>query len=311
MKEKSVRGQDVKVTDAASYDAVAATFDQLSERFSAPIAARLIDLARIAPSARVLDLGTGAGLLALRAAEQARAGRVVGIDHSPGMLHEAKSKAEHQGLSERTDFLQMDAEALTFGAASFDVAVSLFVFLHLPDPLAAARELLRVLAPGGRVVIGLGSGAPLLSLAGASQAGRRLFEALAYARGRVLTAPAFMNALLAEMGLAAQDGGHMPHQHGIDAANVLAAAGFRDVRSSWTGATFYLSPSEFWDVCATYGSAERVRLSEMSPETRDDVKKEFLRRAGQVADRNGKLIYRCGARIHVATRPDGPTGAAV
>ena len=134
-----VLGGEVKRADAASYDVVAAGFDQLSERFSAPIAERLLDMAGISGNERVLDVGAGTGVVALRAAQ--RCGSVVGVDHSAGMLREAGEKARRLGLGERVAFREMDAEALEFGAGSFDVAVSLFVFLHLPDPLAAAREL--------------------------------------------------------------------------------------------------------------------------------------------------------------------------
>jgi SAM-dependent methyltransferase len=294
-------GQGIKNTDAASYDAVATTFDQLSERFSAPIAERLLDIAKLAPAERVLDLGTGAGLLALRAAAQAPAGKVIGIDHSSGMLRQAEEKAGRLGLSDRVAFRRMDAESLEFDAGSFDVAVSLFVLLHLPNPRVAVNELHRVLRPGGRAIIGLGSGAPLLSAAGVAQAGRRLME-LAQARGRVLAAPAFMQALMVEMGLGGQEGEHMPHYDRIDARKLLAGAGFTRIHSFWTGAMFALSPEEFWDVCATYGSAERVRLGALSPEATRALKEEFLRRTRSVVARNGRLEYRCGARIYAASR---------
>lgn len=301
---QATSGQGIKSTDAASYDAVASTFDQLSERFSAPIAKRLLDLAAIASTERVLDLGTGAGLLALRAAEKVGAGKVVGIDHSTGMLRQAADKAGRLGLSDRVEFRRMDAESLELDAGGFDVAVSLFVLLHLPNPRAAVSELHRVLRPGGRVVIGLGSGAPLLSVAGVAQAGRRVTE-LARARGRVLGAPAFMQGLMAEMGLAGQEAEHMPHYDRLDARKLLAEAGFTRIRSFWTGAMFALSPEEFWDVCATYGSAERVRMAALSPEAARGLKDEFFRRARSVLARNGRLEYRCGARIHAAFRGPG------
>lgn len=297
-------GQGIKSTDAASYDAVATTFDQLSERFSAPIAKRLLDLAELASNERVLDLGTGAGLLALRAAGQTPAGKVVGIDHSAGMLRQAEEKASRLGLSDRVEFRRMDAEGLEFDTGAFDVAVSLFVLLHLPNPRAALSELHRVLRPGGRVVIGLGSGAPLLSAAGVAQAGRRLTD-LARARGRVLGAPAFMQALMAEMGLAGHEAEHMPHYDRIDANKLLAEAGFERIRSFWTGAMFALSPEEFWDVCATYGSAERVRIGGLPSEAVRALKEEFLRRARGVVAHNGRLEYRCGARIYAACRRAG------
>lgn len=296
-------GGEVKRADAASYDVVAARFDQLSERFSAPIAERLLDIAGISNNERILDVGVGTGVVALRAAERCRS--IVGVDHSAGMLRQAGEKARRLGLGERVAFRKMDAEALEFEAGSFDVAVSLFVFLHLPDPLAAARELYRVLVPGGRVVVGIGAGPPLISGAGLQRAGQRLVGALAEARGRMLSAPAFMRALMSEMGLIDRQVVSTGHATPADAGKILAEAGFACARPAFVAETFTLSAEDFWDVCTIYGSPERVRLAQLSKRQLSDLKDEFMRRAANVVSRNGKLVYHCGARIYVATRPGG------
>jgi len=60
----------------------------------------------------------------------------------------------------------MDAESLNFDDEKFDVVVSLFALLHFPNPLAALEEIYRVLRPGGRMVLGVGSGIPIFSLSG-------------------------------------------------------------------------------------------------------------------------------------------------
>src|SRR6185503_11997657 len=87
--------------------------------------------------------------------------RVVGIDISEAMLARARERAAARGLAERITLRTMDAEALAFDDAAYDVVVSLFALLHLPDPLRALREMRRVLRPGGRLVVGVGSGAPV------------------------------------------------------------------------------------------------------------------------------------------------------
>src|SRR5215471_21488956 len=105
---------DYKQLDATSYNDAAAEFDRLTERFNGPLAIRILDLAGLRPSDHVLDVGTGTGLVALRAATLARGGRVIGIDHSTGMLAEASGKARRSGLSNVVMFQRMDAEQLAF-----------------------------------------------------------------------------------------------------------------------------------------------------------------------------------------------------
>ena len=147
-----------KKIDAASYDAVAAEFDRLAERLSAPIAMRMIELAQLKPWNCILDVGTGTGLVALRVARLLTGGRVIGIDHSPGMIEQACAKARRSGLGEVVTFRLSDAEQLEFPDQSFDVVLSLYALFHFPEPLRALGEMYRVLRPGGHVVIGVGSG---------------------------------------------------------------------------------------------------------------------------------------------------------
>lgn len=293
---------NVKQTDAASYNSVAATFDKLSERYSKPAVERLLAWANIEMNDNILDLGSGTGLVTLQAAAAAQKGRATGVDHSEGMLVQARHKALADGLHNRTEFVKMDAEALAFPDATFDAAVSLYVLLHLPNPQAALKELHRVVRPGGRVVIGIGGRASLRSRAGRTQALRRAGEFIATTRGAVLTAPDFIRSLMEGMDLQTDHLEHMPHHREINTPSLLREAGFRDVRSDWVGATFSLTPEEFWDVSAVYGSAERVRLAELLPAEVERLKAAFLRKSRETVLRNGRLMYRCGARIYVANR---------
>ena len=98
---------------------------------------------------RVLDVGTGAGLLALLYAELGH--EVTGLDFSQAMLEQARERADRHGLP--VDFVRGDAEALPFGDESFDVVTNRIVIWSLPSPGVAVREWARVLKPGGKLVL--------------------------------------------------------------------------------------------------------------------------------------------------------------
>lgn len=94
----------------------------------------LLDALRISPALDMLDVGAGDGRLLRELARRGHAGRVVGIDPTPG-----------PGVQ------PAHAEALPFPDARFDVVLFARVLAHLPDPARALAEARRVLRPGGQV----------------------------------------------------------------------------------------------------------------------------------------------------------------
>ena len=111
-------------------------------------AGRVADAAALRPGDRVLDVGCGTGVLTVEAAGRVLpTGSVVGLDVNDGMLAVAARKGA------RVDWRQGRAEALPFEAGSFDAATSQFALMFFEDRPAALAEMLRVLKPGGRLVV--------------------------------------------------------------------------------------------------------------------------------------------------------------
>lgn len=118
-------------------------------RFFGPITGRaaepLLDAAAVGAGTRVLDVATGPGYLAGRAA--ARGASAVGVDLAPAILALAAD------LNPAVEYRHGDAHHLPFEDSSFDAVVSGFLLPHLGDHARAMAELVRVLAPGGRLAV--------------------------------------------------------------------------------------------------------------------------------------------------------------
>lgn len=104
---------------------------------------------------RVLDVACGAGALVVEIAPHVD--RAVGVDLSDGMLELARSRLEAAGETNRlenVEFVQAPSDALPFEDGSFTALVCTTALHHFPDPQRSIDEMARVLAPGGRLVIG-------------------------------------------------------------------------------------------------------------------------------------------------------------
>ena len=103
--------------------------------------------------ARVLDLATGTGDLAIMVARQHPSVTVVGVDPSEKMLEVGQKKLTLAALSERITLQVGDAQALPFPDNHFDGLCIAFGIRNVPDRLQGLREMARVTKPGGRVAI--------------------------------------------------------------------------------------------------------------------------------------------------------------
>lgn len=298
-----------KHADAESYDAFAEEFDQFEE-IRKPLVQTLFAQIDWAGCERMLDVGTGTGLIALEAARRlGPATKVYGVDLSDGMLLSARRKAVQRNLVEKTRFLKMDAEALAFSPQTFDAVVSLFSILHFPSPKDALAEQWRVLRPGGSVLVALGSGPPRLSIQGLRHRIARSPDLLRLARGRLLIAPGFLETLLQRMfpsDSGSEETALASHSkvRGRPVEALLREVGFAAIGSHWEGYQHtFADPEQFWLVQRVYSSVARKKLAALSEQDRERVKQSFLETCVRVQSRGGRLIYPFAAHFVRATKP--------
>ncbi len=137
--------------DPAAFDAFeeagwgtkeAAGYDALAGQVTARLADPLLDAVGAGPGTRVIDIATGPGYVAARAAE--RGADPVGLDFSETMLAFARSR------SPGVEFVHGNATALPFPDGSFDAVTCAFLLLHVGRPETVVAEAVRVLAADGR-----------------------------------------------------------------------------------------------------------------------------------------------------------------
>jgi demethylmenaquinone methyltransferase/2-methoxy-6-polyprenyl-1,4-benzoquinol methylase len=142
---------------AGMFDAIAPRYDLLNHVLSAGLDRRWRDVAvdalALPPGARVLDLCTGTGDLAVATVRRVQGSTVVGVDFASEMLRLALAKVRDLGLGTRIRLVRGDATQIPLGEASCDGAAVAFGIRNVAEPGLALVELARVLRPGGRLAI--------------------------------------------------------------------------------------------------------------------------------------------------------------
>ena len=213
----------------------------------APVAERVVAHAGITTCEHILDIGTGSGTVVKLAAAQVGArGQVTGIDISLELLAVAREQLVSAGPA-KIALLEGGAESIPAEDRTFDVVLSSLSLMYVVDRAAAAREISRVLRPGGRVVGAV--------WAGAEQCDLVRFQEIAGGFGAAPPVPGVGPGALANAGQFLQQ----LADSGIDSTVEIETLGFG-----------VESLAVAWDVFAG------VTASSMSPERRREAKDALL-----------------------------------
>jgi demethylmenaquinone methyltransferase/2-methoxy-6-polyprenyl-1,4-benzoquinol methylase len=140
------------------FDRIAGVYDLMNSAMTAGLhhrwRARAAELARVRPGDRALDVACGTGDLSLELARRvAPGGEVLGADFSERMLDRARAKSQERPEGAAVRFEWADAMALPYDDGAFDAATVGFGARNFEDLGRGLEEMVRVVRPGGRVVV--------------------------------------------------------------------------------------------------------------------------------------------------------------
>ena len=150
-------GLSKKQQVATMFDKIAFRYDFLNRFLSAGIDVSwrkkaLRQLGSLRPKT-ILDVATGTGDVAILAYEILKPQKITGIDISTGMLSLGNAKISKLGLQDTIELIEGDSETINFPDASFDAITVAFGVRNFENLEKGLKEMLRVLKPGGRLVV--------------------------------------------------------------------------------------------------------------------------------------------------------------
>jgi SAM-dependent methyltransferase len=256
-----------------SWDAAAAGWEKwwpLFERAAQSVSTRLVELARVKAGDRVLDIATGTGEPAITAARKVGAnGRVIGVDHSAGMLEVARRRAASLGLS-NVEYREGEAASLREPTGSFDAVLCRWSLMFVPDLAAAARGIHDALKPGALLATAVwdtGDKVPMITIAGPQ-----------------------VRALL---GIAPPPPG-TPNPMSLADTSILeralTGAGFRDFKVEPMNVTFeFDSPEKFLESRKDISYDFRTAMASQPPEMQRRLEELVIKEAQPYVGADGKM----------------------
>jgi SAM-dependent methyltransferase len=236
----------------------AAAYERGFARLTAHAAGPLLDAAGVGPETRLLDIGTGPGVVAAAA----RGARVTAVDAEPSMAEAAARNVP--GLDVRVAVLP----DLPLPDGEFDAVTGNFVIHATGDPAAVLAELRRVLRPGGRLALTTWADPPPPVLG----IGREAIHAAGVPWPPDIPAAPFR-----------------PYQSPAAFAALLVGTGFAQVSAQLLSWEHRVDPGEWWEVYRSRVGSSGVVIAQQDDATIERIKNEFDRLAAGYAAGDGMI----------------------
>jgi ubiquinone/menaquinone biosynthesis C-methylase UbiE len=134
------------------WDKASVHYENFWQRQLKPAQDKLLEMARLQPGEKVIDIASGTGLVSFPAAEKVgENGFLLATDISDGMVKIGNESAKEKNYR-NIRFERMDAEELNAPDEEYDVALCALGLMYVPDPIKALKEMYRVLKHGGRAI---------------------------------------------------------------------------------------------------------------------------------------------------------------
>jgi len=273
--------QQLKTMLIETFNTVSEGYDNRALRFFPESAKNMAALLHLRGDEDVLDVACGTGHAALAIAPLLPRGRVTAVDFSPGMLAQARRKAETLKLA-NIEFLERDMQSLGFSANPFDIAVCAFGIFFVTDMETQLGHIGSMIKPGGRIMISS-------------------FREYYFSPMKEL----FFD-LLASYGIQSPPQAWKRIAHEAGCRQLFETAGMTDIRVETRNAGYYLdSADDWWSI--VWNAGLRRMVTQLSPMDQERFKREHLREIEAMRTGDGiwldvAVLYTVGTKLLCRSR---------